>query len=71
MGKKERKIAVHKCVRDLHHSFSSNWLKFYVKIVNFLLLLLFSNTSLSEFFSPLDGRLNWILASGLLTDTGE
>jgi hypothetical protein len=35
------------------------------------LLLLFPQPSVSESFSPLDGRLNWIPASGLVTGAVE
>jgi hypothetical protein len=43
--------AASKWVRDLHHSFSSNEHTFYVRIVNFLLLLLFSHPFVSVFQS--------------------
>jgi hypothetical protein len=45
--------------------------KCYRKIVNVLLLLPFPHPSLFESFSLLDGRLNWISASGLLTGAAE
>jgi hypothetical protein len=71
MYRKRKKIAASKQVRDLRHIISCNGHKFYVKIVNFLLLLLFFHPSVSEPFSPLDGKLNWIPPYGLVTGAIE
>jgi hypothetical protein len=55
---KRKKIAASKWVSDLHHSSSSNEYKLYIRIVKFLLLLLFSHPSAFESLLLLDGRLN-------------
>jgi hypothetical protein len=41
--------------------------KFYIKIEVFLLCFPFPCSSVSESFGPLDGRLDWIPDSGLMT----
>jgi hypothetical protein len=68
---KKKKTSCSKQVNDLPHSFSSNRHKFCIKIVNFLSPLPFPCPSVSESLIPLNNRLNWIVASGLVTDAGE
>jgi hypothetical protein len=67
---RKKKLVVNKQVIDEHQSFSSNMHKFDVKIAIFYCYCSFL-PSVSESFSSLDARLNWIPASGLVTSAIE